>query len=105
MHVVVMPPGVGGLKSYVIATDEYGGMKFATEDGSFEILDWKAVRFATARDAIAYAERQGWTVMNKASSDTIWNPPMSRQKAIRKASFNKRNNRNLTRAAEKGEEE
>lgn len=78
MHVVIMPPGVGGLKSYVIATDEYGGMKFATEDGSFEILDWKAVRFATARDAIAYAERQGWTVMNKASSDTIWNPPMSR---------------------------
>lgn len=55
-------------------------MSFATEDGSFvsyaqALIYHGAVQFPTAEDAVAFAEVQGWTVMNKVNSSTIWNPP------------------------------
>jgi hypothetical protein len=71
IHVAILPPGVGGLKLYVISTDEYGGMKFATEDGSFVTFHRKAVGFATVSDAIAFAEMHGWIVMNKRDNHTL----------------------------------
>jgi hypothetical protein len=71
VYVVINPPGIGGNTAYLITTDYFGGLDHATENGSFATLPQYAVRFATARDAIAFAETHGWIVMNKKDSNTL----------------------------------
>ena len=71
VYVAILPPGVGGNSTYLIATNYFGGLDHATDNGSFVTLDEYAVRFATARDAIAFAEMHGWIVMNKKDSNTL----------------------------------
>lgn len=71
VYVAILPPGIGGSATYLIATDYFGGLDHATENGSFATLPEYAVRFATARDAIAFAETHSWIVMNKKDSNTL----------------------------------
>jgi len=83
MYVVVIPPNVMGNASYIISTDTPPN-DFATAAGTWVDASRDmfrgfrdAVQFRNARDAIAFAESHGWTVMNKADDNNLVNVPTS----------------------------
>lgn len=79
MLVAIIPPGVSGSQGYMISRDR-PSMSFATEDGGWVDFSkrFNAVQFATARDAIQFAERRGWTVMNKKDGNSLIDVPRDR---------------------------
>jgi len=76
-QVAIIPPGVGGSRYYIISrmlppNGSFGG--YARDGGSFttsklmspNMQDEEYVGFGTAQDAIKFAERFGWEVINKS---------------------------------------
>lgn len=74
MDVIIFPPKTSGIPGgYVIAQFPYapGYSKFATPDGNWADDEWGAIAFTSAKYAIEFAEKHGWRVVNKVSSDRI----------------------------------
>ena len=83
MYVVVIPPNIMGNGSYIINRDTPSN-DFATASGTWvdSSRDMSrgfrdAMQFNNARDAIAFAESHGWTVMNKKDGNSLVNVPTS----------------------------
>lgn len=70
IYVIIVPPGVGGNSGYVIGKSQLSGsalLGYLKQDGTWasEYAIGEAFGFNTARDAIEWAEKQSWVVMNK----------------------------------------
>ena len=83
MYVIVIPPNVMGNGSYLIGTgaspDRLVTATGTLVDASRDMINGfrDAIQFSSAKDAIAYAESHGWTVMNKADGNTLVRVPTS----------------------------
>ena len=80
MRVIVCPPYGPTQPGFVVALDS-PTQQYATENGVFvdynhAFIMGEVIQFPRAKDAITFAEIHGWTVINKASSESILNPSM-----------------------------
>lgn len=70
-YAIVIPPGAAGNSQYILAKSQLSGNSlegFIRPDGTLHPTDmWSAAGFNSASEAISWAERHGYSVMNKGN--------------------------------------
>lgn len=70
-YAIVLPPEASGSGKYILAKSQLSGdslLGFIKPDGTLHPTDmWSAAGFNSASEAILWAEKHGYTVMNKGN--------------------------------------